>query len=140
MLLCFTFTQAATSISSLKKVFTTCGQKNHEFFQWLWLLTIINFIMGQLFAKHQFLKKISAWLLPTSKFFSEFDSIFCWINFACCKGIFPVVLCMVCKMMSFAGIMKQPLERSDVIWLYVIWSLKLNTLLAKYQLKFWRGK
>ena len=29
------------------------------------------------------------------------------------EGIFPVVFCMVCKMMSFAEIMKQPLERLD---------------------------
>ena len=26
------------------------------------------------------------------------------------KGFFPVVFCMVCKMMSFAEIMKQPLQ------------------------------
>ena len=29
------------------------------------------------------------------------------------EGIFPVVFCMVCKMMSFAEIMKQLLERLD---------------------------
>ena len=70
------FTEAATSICTLKKVFTTCGQKTLEFFQWLWHLTIINFIIGQLFGKHGFLKNICAWLLLTSKFFSEFDSMF----------------------------------------------------------------
>ena len=75
-------TEAATTIYSLKKLFTTCGQKTLEFFQWLWLLSMINFIIAQLFAKHRFLKNISAWLLLTSKFFSEFDSImFCYHNF-----------------------------------------------------------
>ena len=29
------------------------------------------------------------------------------------EGIFPAVFYMVCKMMSFAEIMKQPLERLD---------------------------
>ena len=63
-------------------MFTTCSQKNLEFFQWLWLLTIINFIIAQLFAKHRFLKNISAWLLVTSNFFSKYDSIvFCYENF-----------------------------------------------------------
>ena len=69
------FMEAATSICSLKKVFTTYGQKTLEFFQWLWLLTITHFIVEQLFAKHPFLKNTSAWLLLTSKFYSEFDSI-----------------------------------------------------------------
>ena len=62
-------------------MFTTCGQKNLEFFQWLWLLTIINFIITQLLANHLFLKNISAWLLLTSKFFSEFNSMFCYHKF-----------------------------------------------------------
>ena len=39
---------------------------------------IANFIIAQPFAKHRFLKNTSAWLLPTSKFFSEFDSMFCY--------------------------------------------------------------
>ena len=50
-------------------------------FQWLWLLTIVKFIITQPFAKHRFLKKISAWLLLTSKFFSQFNSMFCYHNF-----------------------------------------------------------
>ena len=72
------FTEPATRICSLKKVFTTCGQKTLEFFQWLWLLTIINFITEQLFVKHPFLKNTSAWPLLTSKFYSEFDFMFCY--------------------------------------------------------------
>ena len=50
-------------------------------FQWLWLLTIVKFIITQPFAKHRFLKKISAWLLLTSKFFSQFNSMFCYHKF-----------------------------------------------------------
>ena len=57
-------------------MFTTCDLKTVEFFQWPWRLTIINFIILQLFAKHRFEKNTSAWLLLTSKFFSEFDSMF----------------------------------------------------------------
>ena len=57
-------------------MFTTCDLKSVEFFQWPWPLTIINFIIVQLFAKHRFEKNTSAWLLLTSKFFSEFDSMF----------------------------------------------------------------
>ena len=72
------FTEAAISICSVKKVFTTCSQKNLEFSQWLWLLTIINFIITQLFTKHQFLKNISAWLFLTSKFFSEWIGFMFW--------------------------------------------------------------
>ena len=48
------FTKEATSICSLKKVLTTCGQKPLEFSQWLWLLTIINFIIAQPFANTDF--------------------------------------------------------------------------------------
>ena len=62
-------------------MFTTCGQKTLDFFQWLWLLAIINFIIPQLFAKHWFLKNISEWMLLTSKFFSEFYSMFCYHKF-----------------------------------------------------------
>ena len=84
-------TEAVTSFCSLKKVFTTCGQKTLEFFQWLWLLTIINFIIAQLFAKHRFLKNISAWLLLTSKFFCEWIGFYVLtINFACCRRDFPI--------------------------------------------------
>ena len=36
--------EAATSICLLKKVFTTRRQETLEFFQWLWLLILINFI------------------------------------------------------------------------------------------------
>ena len=64
------FTEATVSICSLKKVFTTCGQKTLHFFQWLWLLTIINFIIEQLFEEHFWM------LLITSKFYSEIDSMF----------------------------------------------------------------
>ena len=71
------FTEAATSICSLKKVLTTCDQKPLSF-KWLCLLTIINFIIAQLFAKHRFLKNTYLWLLLTSKSFSEFDSMFCY--------------------------------------------------------------
>ena len=48
--------------------------------------------------------------------------IFFWIRFYhvllpeflhVAEGIFPVVFCMVYKIMSFAEIMKQPLERLD---------------------------
>ena len=60
------FTEVATSIFLLKKVFTTCVQKTIEFFQWLF------------FVKHPFLKNTSAWLLLTLKFYSEFDSMFCY--------------------------------------------------------------
>ena len=56
---------------------TTCDQKPLSF-KWLCLLTIINFIMAQLFAKHRFLKNTYLWLLLTSKSFSEFDSMFCY--------------------------------------------------------------
>ena len=69
------FMEAATSIWSLKKFFTTC-QKTLEFFQWVWILTIINSFIEQYFAKHPFLKSTSEWLLLTSKFYSEFDSMF----------------------------------------------------------------
>ena len=55
----FYFTEAATRICS---------------FQWLWLLTMVNFIIAQPFPKHRFLKNISAWLLLTSKFFFELNS------------------------------------------------------------------
>ena len=60
---------------------TTCCQKTLEFFQWLWLLTIINFIIAQLFAENRFLQNISARLVLTSKFFFEFDSMFCYHKF-----------------------------------------------------------
>ena len=72
------FTEAATSICLLKKVFTTRRQKALDFFQWLWLLIIINFIIEQLFAEH-------AWLLLTSRLYSEFDSCSVTIKFACCR-------------------------------------------------------
>ena len=68
-------------IKGLKKVFTTCCQKTLEFSQWLLLLTIINFIIAQFFAEHRFLKSISARLVLTSKFFFEFDSMFCYHKF-----------------------------------------------------------
>ena len=29
------------------------------------------------------------------------------------EGIFPLIFCMVCKMMSFTEIMKRPIERLD---------------------------
>ena len=96
------FTEAATSICLLKKVFTTRHQKALDFFQRPWLLIIINFIDEQLFAEHRFLKNTYAWLLLTSKFYSELDSCSVTTKFA--EGIFPVV----CKMTSFAEIMKQP--------------------------------
>ena len=105
------FTEAATSICLLKKVFTTRRQKALDFFQRPWLLIIINFIDEQLFAEHRFLKNTYAWLLLTSKFYSQLDSCSVTIKFA--EGISPVVIGMVCKMMSFAEIMKQPLERLD---------------------------
>ena len=57
------FTEAATSICLLKKVFTTRRQKALDFFQRPWLLIIINFIDEQLFAEHRFLKNTFAWLL-----------------------------------------------------------------------------
>ena len=103
------FTEAATSICLLKKVFTTRRQKALDFFQRPWLLIIINFIDEQLFAEHRFLKNTYAWLLLTSKFYSELDSCSVTTKFA--EGIFPVVFRVVCKMTSFAEIMKQPLER-----------------------------
>ena len=105
------FMEAATSICLLKKVFTTRRQKALDFFQRPWLLTIINFIDEQLFAEHRFLKNTSAWLLLTSKFHIELDS--CSVTAKFTEGIFPVVFRVVCKMMSFAEIMKQPLERLD---------------------------
>ena len=78
MLLMFLhFMEAATSICSLKKVFTTC-RKTLEFFQWVCLLTIINFIIEQRSAKHPLLKNTSAWLLLTSKFYPESGSMFCY--------------------------------------------------------------
>ena len=61
-------TEAATSICSLENVLITCIKKTLPFFQWLWLLNIINFIIKQRFAKHPFLKNTSAWLLLKSKF------------------------------------------------------------------------
>ena len=70
------FMEAATSICLLKKVFTTRRQKALDFFQWLWLLIIINFIIEQLFAEHRFLKNTYAWLHLTSKFYSEV--MFCY--------------------------------------------------------------
>ena len=107
------FTEAATRSCSLKKVFTTCGQKTLECFRWLWLLTIINFITEQPFVKHPFLKYTSPCPLLTSKFIM--NSILCsvTIRFACCRRYFPVAFCMACKMMSLAKIMKQPLGRLD---------------------------
>ena len=83
------FTKAATSICLLKKVFTTRLQKTLDFFQWLWLLIIINFIIQQLLAEHWFLKNTYAWLLLTAKFYSEFDSCSVTIKFACCRRDFP---------------------------------------------------
>ena len=83
------FTEAATRSCSLKKVFTTCGQKTLECFQWLWLLTIINFITEQPFVKHPFLKSTSPWPLLTSKFHYEFDFIFCYHKVPMLQKVFP---------------------------------------------------
>ena len=83
------FTEAATRSCSLKKVFTTCGQKTLECFQWLWLLTIINFITEQPFVKHPFLKNTSPWPLLTSKFHYEFDFIFCYHKVPMLQKVFP---------------------------------------------------
>ena len=83
------FTEAATRSCSLKKVFTTCGQKTLECFQWLWLLTIINFITEQPFVKHPFLKNTSPWPLLTSKFYYEFDFMFCYHKVRMLQKVFP---------------------------------------------------
>ena len=72
------FTEAATSICSLKKVLTTCGQTNPWVFTMIWLLTINNFIIAQLLPKYWFLKNTSTRMLLTPKFFSEFDCMFCY--------------------------------------------------------------
>ena len=53
-------------------------------------------------------------MLLTSKFFSEFDSEFCTHKVRMFqKGFSQLFFCLVCKMMSFTEIMKQPLERLD---------------------------
>ena len=85
------FTKAATSICLLKRVFTTLPQKTLDFFQWIWLLIIINFIIEQTFAGHRLLKNTYTWLLLTSKFYSEFDScsVTIKLKFACCRRNFP---------------------------------------------------
>ena len=83
------FTEAATSICLLKKVFTTRRQKTLELFQWFWLLIIINFIIEQLYAEHRFFKYTYAWLLLTPKLYSEFHSCSVTIKFACCRRDFP---------------------------------------------------
>ena len=51
--------------------------KNPLVFLMTLILTIKKFIIEQLFAEQRLLKNTSAWLLPRSKLFSEFDSLFC---------------------------------------------------------------
>ena len=88
---CFYISQKQPHQHLFKKVFITCCQKTFEFFQWLWLLIIISFIIEQLFAEHQrtLLKNTYAWLLLTSKFYSEIDSCSVTIKFVCCRRDFP---------------------------------------------------
>ena len=62
--------------------------------------------------EHRFLKNTFAWLLRKSKLYSNFDSMFCLHKVRMLeKGVSAVVCPVICKMMTFAEIMKQPLER-----------------------------
>ena len=82
------FTEAATSICLLKKVLATRRQKAPEFFQWLWLLIIINLIIEQLFAEYRFYYMTDS----NVKILFWIRFMFCYmatIKFARCRRDFP---------------------------------------------------
>ena len=65
----------------LRKAFThhlpPVVKKNTLFFSRTLILTINNLVIKELVAENRFLKNTSTWLLLRSKFYSEFDSMFC---------------------------------------------------------------
>ena len=63
------FMEEATSICSLKKVFTTCGQKN----PWVFSMTL-TFDHNQLFPQHRFFEERFCMAAPNLK-------ILFWIQF-----------------------------------------------------------
>ena len=62
-----------------KSSLTICHlwSKNPLVFSITLILTINNLVIKELFAENRFLKNTSTWLLQRSKFYSEFDSMFC---------------------------------------------------------------
>ena len=70
--------QPPGSVRYLRKVFTHhLWSKNPLVFSITLILTINNLVIEELFAENRFLKNTSTWLLLRSKFYSEFDSMFC---------------------------------------------------------------
>ena len=72
------FTEGATSISLLKKVFTTRRQNTLDFFQWLWLLTLTVFCWTPIFEEYLCVATFNV-------------KVLFWIRFmlACCRRDFP---------------------------------------------------